>query len=215
MKNAELNRQDLIKNHQLYPAKVASDSSLNDMEMIGKKPSVLSIFLSIVIVVLVALLFTGFGYQPWWVLAIVLVLGLIVTLPVCFNSYWLINDKEIKIFSYSNNDLKKFSQLINLTKMEPRKISFNEIEQAQLIYKKNVRISPFDFNPDRLSLVLNLKNNEVIDLDLREIKYDNLLNIINLLNGNGVDVFDKQEILLLLSEKKNLFNHFHKKWATL
>ncbi|WP_308556714.1 XRE family transcriptional regulator [uncultured Lactobacillus sp.] len=215
MKNVELNRQDLIKNHQLYPAKVASDSSLNDMEMIGKKPSVLSIFLSIVIVVLVALLFTGFGYQPWWVLAIVLVLGLIVTLPVCFNSYWLINDKEIKIFSYSNNDLKKFSQLINLTKMEPRKISFNEIEQAQLIYKKNVRISPFDFNPDRLSLVLNLKNNEVIDLDLREIKYDNLLNIINLLNGNGVDVFDKQEILLLLSEKKNLFNHFHKKWATL
>lgn len=215
MKEAKLNKQDLVKEHQLYPAKIESNSSSNNVETIGKKPKALSIFFSVVIVVLVALFLTGFGYQPWWVFAIVLILGLIVTLPVCFNSYWLINNKGIDIFSYSNNDFKKFCQLINLSKIEQREIHFGEIEQAQIVYKKNVRISPFDFNPDHLSLVLNLTNKAVIDLDLRNIEYEKLLSIVTLLNNNGVDIFDKQKIVLLLSEKKNLFNHFHKKWATL
>lgn len=214
----------LTKNRELYPSNklrealgLSMKSAKIDFitQIVGKKPKVINMIINIFIIILLALFLTGFGYQPWWLFVIVLVIGLFITLPACFNPYWLIDKKNIEIISYSNNDFKKFGQLLNLNKKDQRIINFDDIDQAEINYRKTVRISPFDFNPDHLFLVLTLKNKEIMELDLANIDYDQLMRIIDLLNNNEIDVYDRQQIVLLMSENENLFKHFHKKWATL
>ncbi|WP_283593942.1 hypothetical protein [Lactobacillus gallinarum] len=66
-------------------------------QTVGNKPHILSLVLGTIFVVFLALFVTGFGYQPWWVFAIILILGLSITFPACFNQYWSVDKK-------TNND---------------------------------------------------------------------------------------------------------------
>lgn len=218
------NKLVLIKDHKLYPSKDLQNKlqvktilpvERINVEIVGKKPKLLTMIVSIILVILLALFLTGFGYQPWWLFVIVLILGLVITLPACFNPYWIIDGQKITITSYSSNDLKKLWQLLNLSKKDEKQIKFSEIDNAEIVYKKIVRISPFDFNPDRLVLTLTLKNKEIIELDLENGNFKELVAIISMLNKNEIDVYDQQQIIYLLSKDKNLFKHFHQKWATI
>lgn len=162
------------------------------------------------------MLFTGFGYQPWWLFIITLILGLVVTLPACYSNYfWSMNYDQIILVSYNQNDFKKLLQILKIKKKKQRRINYEQIKNVEVVYTKIVRISPFNFNPDCLYLSLNLKNGEIIKLDLGNTSFNELNSIYQLLNHNNIDVLDKQKILLTLKNNENLFNHFHKKWATL
>ncbi|WP_270457285.1 hypothetical protein [Lactobacillus gasseri] len=157
---------------------------------------------------------TGFGYLPWWVFLIVLILGIFITLPTCFNSYWGINKEEVKITSYSNNDAVKLMQLLGLHQKDEQLIKLTNVENAEIIYKKNIRISPVDFNPDYLNLYLDTKDGQKYTLSLGNIDYQKLATITQFLKDSQIELIDKQGIVQLLRENKNLFTHFHnKKWT--
>ena len=59
-------------------------------------------------------------------------------------------------------------------------------------------------------------NKKVIQLELGNIQAKDLIEIVTILNNHGIAVYDRQQIVWLLKENKNLFNHFHNgKWASL
>ena len=194
---------------------ISPDFSPTKKQTVGNKPHILSLVLGTIFVVFLALFVTGFGYQPWWVFAIVLILGLGITFPACFNQYWSVDKKQITITSYSNNDFKKLAQLFNLTSKDQTIINLSNVQEAAIVYRKIVRLSPFNFNPDHLLLGITTKDGKEIDLDLGNIDYQGLATITLYLSEAGAKVDDQQGILRLLSENQNLFKHFHKKWASL
>lgn len=182
--------------------------------VIGKPVKISHVLIGAAAIVILSLFVTGFGYLPWWVFLIVLILGIFITLPTCFNSYCRINNEKVKITSYSNNDAIKLMQLLGLHKKDEQVIKLVNIENAEIIYKKNIRISPVDFNPDYLNLYLDTKDGQKYTLSLGNIDYQKLATIIQFLKENQIELIDKQGIVQLLRENKNLFTHFHnKKWT--
>jgi hypothetical protein len=173
------------------------------------------VIVGLILVILVALFMTGFGYQPWWVLGLIILLGIFITLPACFNGYWKIDKDGITEVSYSSNDVIKLMQLLKIKRVYTELYSFKNINKAEITYRKNIRISPFDFNPDFLKLIL-MVNGKVIQLELGNIQVKDLIDVVGLLNDHGIAVYDRQQVIQLLKENKNLFNHFHNgKWASL
>ena len=150
--------------------------------VIGKPVKISHVLIGAAAIVILSLFVTGFGYLPWWVFLIVLILGIFITLPTCFNSYWRINNEKVKITSYSNNDAIKLMQLLGLHKKDEQVIKLANIENTEIIYKKNIRISPVDFNPDYLNLYLDTKDGQKYTLSLGNIDYQKLDTIIQFLN---------------------------------
>lgn len=93
-------------------------------------------------------------------------------------------------------------------------IKLANIGNAEIVYKKNIRISLVDFNPDYLNLYLDTKDGQKYILSLGNIDYQKLATIIQFLKDNQIELIDKEEIVQLLRENKSLFTHFHnKKWT--
>lgn len=107
-------------------------------------------------------------------------------------------------------------QLLGLHKKSKQVINLSDVKKAAVVYRKNVRLSPIDFNPDYLNLILDLGKETNMTLTLGNVDYQQLNSIMGLLQDKNIVVDDKQNILQLLRENKNLFNHFHKKgWTSL
>ena len=207
--------EEMIAGQQLYPANNSGFSNLDKSVTVGHKVNILHVILGLVLVILVSLFMTGFGYQPWWVLGLIILVGIFITLPTCFSGYWQINKNGITVLSYSSNDVMKLMQLLHIKKIYTKSYLFENITKAEITYRKKVRISPIDFNPDFFKLNLTV-NNKVIQLELGNIHAKDLVEIVAIFNTHGVAVYDRQQIVWLLKENKNLFNHFHNgKWASL
>lgn len=207
--------EEMIAGQQLYPANNSGFSNLDKSVTVGHKVNILHVILGLILVVLVSLFMTGFGYQPWWVLGLIILVGIFITLPTCFSGYWQINKNGITVLSYSSNDVMKLMQLLHIKKIYTKSYLFENITKAEITYRKKVRISPIDFNPDFFKLNLTV-NNKVIQLELGNIQAKDLVEIVAIFNTHGVAVYDRQQIIGLLEENKSLFNHFHNgKWASL
>lgn len=207
--------EEMIAGRQLYPANISGFSNLDKSVTVGHKVNILHVILGLVLVILVSLFMTGFGYQPWWVLGLIILVGIFITLPTCFSGYWQINKNGITVLSYSSNDVMKLMQLLHIKKIYTKSYLFENITKAEITYRKKVRISPIDFNPDFFKLNLTV-NNKVIQLELGNIQAKDLVEIVVIFNTHGVAVYDRQQIIGLLEENKSLFNHFHNgKWASL
>ena len=207
--------EEMIAGQQLYPANNSGFSNLDKSVTVGHKVNILHVILGLVLVILVSLFMTGFGYQPWWVLGLIILVGIFITLPTCFSGYWQINKNGITVLSYSSNDVMKLMQLLHIKKIYTKSYLFENITKAEITYRKKVRISPIDFNPDFFKLNLTV-NNKVIQLELGNIQAKDLVEIVAIFNTHGIAVYDRQQIVWLLKENKNLFNHFHNgKWASL
>lgn len=207
--------EEMIAGQQLYPANNSGFSNLDKSVTVGHKVNILHVILGLVLVILVSLFMTGFGYQPWWVLGLIILVGIFITLPTCFSGYWQINKNGITVLSYSSNDVMKLMQLLHIKKIYTKSYLFENIAKAEITYRKKVRISPLDFNPDFFKLNLTV-NKKVIQLELGNIQAKDLVEIVAIFNTHGVAVYDRQQIIGLLEENKSLFNHFHNgKWASL
>ncbi|PXY85282.1 hypothetical protein [Lactobacillus melliventris] len=207
--------EEMIAGRQLYPANNSGFSNLDKSVTVGHKVNIMHVILGLVLVILVSLFMTGFGYQPWWVLGFIILVGIFITLPTCFSGYWQINKNGITVLSYSSNDVMKLMQLLHIKKIYTKSYLFENITKAEITYRKKVRISPIDFNPDFFKLNLTV-NNEAIQLELGNIQAKDLVEIVAIFNTHGVAVYDRQQIIGLLEENKSLFNHFHNgKWASL
>ena len=213
--NIMKSNEEMIAGQQLYPANNSGFSNLDKSVTVGHKVNILHVVLGLVLVILVSLFMTGFGYQPWWVLGLIILVGIFITLPTCFSGYWQINKNGITVLSYSSNDVMKLMQLLHIKKIYTKSYLFENITKAEITYRKKVRISPIDFNPDFFKLNLTV-NNKVIQLELGNIQAKDLVEIVAIFNTHGVAVYDRQQIIGLLEENKSLFNHFHNgKWASL
>ena len=207
--------EEMIAGRQLYPANNSGFSNLDKSVTVGHKVNIMHVILGLVLVILVSLFMTGFGYQPWWVLGFIILVGIFITLPTCFSGYWQINKNGITVLSYSSNDVMKLMQLLHIKKIYTKSYLFENITKAEITYRKKVRISPIDFNPDFFKLNLTV-NNKAIQLELGNIQAKDLVEIVAIFNTHGVAVYDRQQIIGLLEENKSLFNHFHNgKWASL
>lgn len=207
--------EEMIAGQQLYPANNSGFSNLDKSVTVGHKVNILHVILGLVLVILVSLFMTGFGYQPWWVLGLIILVGIFITLPTCFSGYWQINKNGITVLSYSSNDVMKLMQLLHIKKIYTKSYLFENITKAEITYRKKVRISPIDFNPDFFKLNLTV-NNKVIQLELGNIQAKDLVEIVAIFNTHGIAVYDRQQIIGLLEENKSLFNHFNNgKWASL
>lgn len=100
-----------------------------------------------------------------------------------------------------------------MTSKDQTIINLSNIQEASIVYRKIIRLSPFNFNPDHLLLGITTQDGKKIDLDLGNIDYQGLATIVLYLSETGAKVNDQQKILHLLSDNQNLFKHFHKKWA--
>ena len=213
--NIMKSNEEMIAGQQLYPANNSGFSNLDKSVTVGHKVNILHVILGLVLVILVSLFMTGFGYQPWWVLGLIILVGIFITLPTCFSGYWQINKNGITVVSYSSNDAMKLLQLLHIKKIYTKSYLFENITNAEITYRKKVRISPLDFNPDFFKLNLTV-NKKVIQLELGNIQAKDLVEIVAIFNTHGVAVYDRQQIIGLLEENKSLFNHFHNgKWASL
>ena len=213
--NIMKSNEEMIAGQQLYPANNSGFSNLDKSVTVGHKVNIMHVILGLVLVILVSLFMTGFGYQPWWVLGFIILVGIFITLPTCFSGYWQINKNGITVLSYSSNDVMKLMQLLHIKKIYTKSYLFENITKAEITYRKKVRISPIDFNPDFFKLNLTV-NNKVIQLELGNIQAKDLVEIVAIFNTHGVAVYDRQQIIGLLEENKSLFNHFHNgKWASL
>ena len=213
--NIMKSNEEMIAGRQLYPANNSGFSNLDKSVTVGHKVNIMHVILGLVLVILVSLFMTGFGYQPWWVLGFIILVGIFITLPTCFSGYWQINKNGITVLSYSSNDVMKLMQLLHIKKIYTKSYLFENITKAEITYRKKVRISPIDFNPDFFKLNLTV-NNKVIQLELGNIQAKDLVEIVAIFNTHGVAVYDRQQIIGLLEENKSLFNHFHNgKWASL
>ena len=182
--------------------------------VIGKPVKISHVLIGAAAIVILSLFVTGFGYLPWWVFLIVLILGIFITLPTCFNSYWGINKEKVKITSYSNNDSIKLMQLLGLHKKDEQVVKLSNIENAKIAYKKNIRISPVDFNTDYLNLYLKTKDGNSCTLPLRNIDYQKLDTIIQFLKENQIVLIVKQDFDVLLRVIMNMFTLFlNIKWT--
>ncbi|CAJ1203275.1 hypothetical protein CPEBRM1_ABPJDJAI_02463 [Companilactobacillus paralimentarius] len=218
---------ELIENKQFYPNESLAQKIIrfskqktsltppittNDIQF-GQPIKLTRVIFSIILIVFISLLFTGFGYQPFWVFLLVLLIGLFVTLPSCFNDYWLINKNSLKINEFSSSGATKLAQLLHIIPITQRTISYQDINHINIIYRTRPRTSPFDINPDIFQLVCTLKNNQELSIDLNVSFEENLLNLITIFTYQGVDVYDQQKILLALTKKENLFQKFNPKFS--
>lgn len=218
---------ELIKSKQLYPNKALAQKIIQfSKQKVSLTPPVVAddfqfgqpiklkrVIFSIILIIFVSLLFTGFGYQPFWVFLLVLLIGLFVTLPSCFNDYWVINRNGLKINTFSSSGTTKLAQLLHIIPITQRTIPYQDIDHINIIYRTIPRTSPFDINPDIFQLVCTLKNNRELSIDLNVSFEENLLNLVTIFTYQGVDVYDQQKILLALTKKENLFQKFNPKFS--
>lgn len=149
--------------------------------IIGGTPIKLShVLIGMIVVIFLSLFLAEFGYQPWWLFLIVLILGVFVTLPTCFSSYWQIDSKNITSITYDSNDALKLLQLLGLRKKDKQIINLSEIKNASVVYLKNLRLSPIDFDLDYLDLILDLNKGTKVTLSLGSIEYHKLDSILTL-----------------------------------
>ncbi|WP_334351702.1 hypothetical protein [Companilactobacillus sp. HBUAS56257] len=214
---------ELIKNKQLYPPRTltkkiiqlakqpitVTQPALEKNFQFGQTIKLRRVIISIIFIIFVSLLFTGFGYQPFWIFLLVVLIGLFVTLPSCFNDYWLINEKNIKAIEFNNLGIIKLAQLLHLAPMPQRVISYSEIDHINIFYHKRIRTSPFDINPDVFQLTCTLKNNQELTINVNAKLEEELIDLVDELNYQNIAVYDQQKIILALSKSKNLFQNFN------
>lgn len=149
--------------------------------IIGGTPIKLShVLIGMIVVIFLSLFLAEFGYQPWWLFLIVLILGVFLTLSTCFSSYWQIDSKNITSITYDSNDALKLLQLLGLRKKDKQIINLSEIKNASVVYLKNLRLSPIDFDLDYLDLILDLNKGTKVTLSLGSIEYHKLDSILTL-----------------------------------
>lgn len=175
--------------------------------LVGKKFSLRKAVGLLVFWLLVCLFVTGFGYQPWWLFGIVLLLGIVVVLPVTVKDYWVIATNGIELIQYSDVTWTKFKQIFT---GQPTIIRFKyaDIQQLNLTYRCRQRMSPFDFNPDYYEVQFMLSDTKIeVPFTVKTGLF--LPQFVSYLQRQNVKVVDDQNIVQLLVEDKSLYEHFH------
>lgn len=175
--------------------------------LVGKRFNVKRAVGLILFWLLVSLLFTGFGYQPWWLFGAVMGLGVIVVLPVAVSDYWVITQSGLILNQYSTKTLVKFKELLM---RQPTKtvIRYEQLRGVALQYHTRKRTSVFDINPDYFQIML-MTAKRTWTLDLNAQVRDYLPQLLDYLTRHGIQVSDSQGIMPIIISGQSLYEHFH------
>lgn len=172
--------------------------------IVGKKYTFKKGFCFLIFWLFISLLFTGFGYQPIWLFALLYLLGIFIILPILAEDYWIIDSKSIIINSYSKKNFTKLWQIVT-NRPQTKEIFYTTVSQMEIIYIKKIRISPFDFNCDNFYLLLSYKNKKV-KLDLNVPTKPFLPQFIAFLNRKQIAIIDKNQIIEHLIADDSLYD---------
>ncbi|GEN94224.1 helix-turn-helix domain-containing protein [Pediococcus ethanolidurans] len=173
--------------------------------LVGKKMSWKKIIIFILAWIFISLLLTGFGYQPKWLLVLILLMGIWV-FPICCENYWIIDNDFVCYHHYEFKNIKDYLNLWRGGKSE--KIYYKDICSVKIKYYVKPRFSPWDINPDTLFLLLKSKKENFI-LPINYSVSSFLPQFVSFLKRNKVEVHDPQRIEKLIVQHKNLYNYFH------
>lgn len=176
--------------------------------LVGNKINFKKGFLFVITWLFICLLFTGFGYQPFWLLLSIFIIGILLVFPTIFNDYWVIENDGIRIKTYSKKNLVKLTELITHNQLS-EKILYADITSVELIYKTKQRVSPFDISFDSFYLQLWSKNGEhklIFDTSTKKL----LPQFAAFLNRQKITVIDDNNIVELLISGKSLYEVFNK-----
>lgn len=152
------------------------------------------------------LIFTGFGYQPWWLFAIILVWGILMVVPLAFKDYWVIERDGICVTRFSPNPVKKWQQLVFGQPHE--QMTYAEIHIATLYYHAKEPTSPFDFWRDTLTLQIEADTRQLeLPIEISSGRF--LPQLMSFLSRQHVQVNDPQHVIEALLLKGNLYETFH------
>jgi transcriptional regulator with XRE-family HTH domain len=175
--------------------------------LIGKKYNYRKGLATLLFWLLLTLLLTGFGYQPFWLFGFIFVLGIVLVLPIVFCDYWIIDQHSLEIMRFSDKPLQKLMQLFRNSPALV-KLPYKEIKMIELIYRPKTKSSPFDFTPDDFFLKVSSNLGE-FQLSLPSEAANFLPQFVAFLNRKQVLVIDKDHLLPLLIKQKSLYAHFH------
>lgn len=218
--NVSDEEQQLIKTNRLYPgetlnkkdtSKYVEESVFENGLRVGNSVSFARIIISIIVIALISAFLTGFGYQPFWLFLLVFFIGVFLTLPACFNSYWVIYSNKIIIYNFSKNGFVKLGQLFGLVKKSIFVLNLDDISVADIEYLRKKRVSPFDITSDHFKIDFELKNEKRLFLSITKDLTPDILKLVHLLNHHGIDVYDQQKTVELLNKDENLFAYFNSK----
>ena len=175
--------------------------------LVGNKYNGKNGLLFLIVWLLISLLFTGFGYQPFWIFLIIFSMGIFVVLPTIFNDYWVIESDGISIKKYSNNDLRKLIDLLT-NKKTSKKINYDGLLSAEIIYEKKVRLSPFDFGFDMFYLQISSEDGQY-NLNFDASVKNFLPQFMMFLKRHGIEVIDDHNVIELLISGRSLYDFFN------
>lgn len=156
----------------------------------------------------ISLLFTGFGYQPFWLFCLVFLIGIFIVFAATVDDYWIIENDCLKIKKYSNKNIEKLIQIF--TSNHKRKtLHYSEINKISIIYIPKVRFSPFDFGFDAFYLKVESTQGTFI-LNFDESPENFLPQFANFLERQKIKIIDKDNIIQLLIEGEPLFERLNK-----
>lgn len=176
---------------------------------VGHRVSWKRLVIFVLVWTLFSLFVTGFGYQPWWLFAVIMLWGLVVVLPIIFDSYWTIERTHISATILSGRFFEKFSQLLKHDMKE--KVNYSDITLITIRYIAKVETSPWDFWRDELVLDLVTNANTTIRLPVSVPASTFLPQLIMFLQRQHIDVEDPQGIVDKLLLGENLHDKFHEK----
>lgn len=184
-------------------------SVFEDGFQVGNKPGLKRVILTIGFIILASLFLTGFGYQPLWLFILILVVGLVLTFPVCFDSYWTIHPTMIEIGNFSQNDLVKLMQLLKIKPVHIIVIKHQEIDSLEINYHAKKRFGPFDITADQLTIDCHLKDGRQYNLNVSRELEQFLPDFEKVLNESHLELHDPQEVLSAIKNGENLYEHFN------
>ncbi|MFK4566505.1 helix-turn-helix domain-containing protein [Enterococcus sp. UD-01] len=176
--------------------------------LVGSKYNLKKGFLFLVVWLFISLLFTGFGYQPFWLFLLIFIIGILVVFPTTFNDYWIIENDGIRIKNFSKKDFPKLIQLLSNNRTTI-KIEYSDIISAKIVYKTKQRFSPFDFSFDMFYLQICSKD-KIYNLNFDSSVKKFLPQFVTFLKRHGINVIDDNNIVELLISDKSLYEHFNK-----
>lgn len=218
---------NMIKNQTLYPNFQLAQSILELRDQtaqipayemaskfqrgqhVGNKVNFTRTAFAIVFIIFISAMMTGFGYQPMGIFLLILFAGLFLTLPACFESYWIIHTDGLTKVTFSNYDFIKFLQLLGIIKKQTQIIDYSKIKCAAITYHNRNRISPFDVQPDYFKLNLTLDDQSTVELGIDQRLVPELSSFVELLNHQGINVYDRQKVLVTIDKGENLFEHYN------
>lgn len=182
--------------------------------VIGKKYKPINFFLFSLIWLMITLFLTGFGYQPFGVVLLVLGLGIFFVLPTIVKDYWIIDQNGLKTYCYPKSSIKKLFRIMQslLGKHTSQiNISYKEIFSLEMVYIRRVRVSPFDINPDLFFIRLIKKSGESIDLPISNDFFQYIPQAMSYIEKRGIIIIDSNDLVAAIVNNENIFEYMNVK----